>query len=162
MPINGNLHHCHQASSGEVPHFFNPQCFLSKQEVNVVGDEIDAAHKRPPHKYKLKVPEESIIECQDSHTAANTNKQKANMGHFNDTGVTAPVCHHSIPIFFTNIDTPGEQQKYAITLIWHVFSELPPEATGPFLYGIGCVLNVSVNKVSLMIDYLLICLLLTI
>lgn len=148
MSINGNHHHRHQASSGDGPHFYDPRYFLSKDEVDAVGDEIDKARKRPARKYKLRVPEEAINECQDSHTAANANKQKADTGHFDDTGVAALVCRHGIPIFFANIDTPGEQQKYAIALIRRVFSELPPEATGAFLYDIGCVLDVSINKVS--------------
>ncbi|KZP28678.1 hypothetical protein FIBSPDRAFT_994208 [Athelia psychrophila] len=152
MSIDGNHHHRHQASSGEVPHFYNPQYFLSKDEVDAVGVEIDAARKRPARKYNLKVPEEAIVECQDSHTAANANKQKADTGHFDDTGVAALVCRHGIPIFFANIDTPGEQQKYAIALIRRVFSELPPEATGAFLYDIGCVLDVSVNKYDILSD----------
>ncbi|KZP20737.1 hypothetical protein FIBSPDRAFT_701129, partial [Athelia psychrophila] len=150
MSIDGNHHHRHKASWGEVPHFYDPQYFLSKAEVDAVGDEIDAARKRPPRKYKLRVPEEAIIECQDSHTAANANKQKADTGHFDDTGVAALVCRHGIPIFFANIDTPGEQQKYAVALIRRVFSELPSEATGAFLYDIGCVLDVSVNKFDIL------------
>ncbi|KZP10892.1 hypothetical protein FIBSPDRAFT_989058, partial [Athelia psychrophila] len=136
MSIDGNHHHRHQASSGETQW----------------GVEIDAARKRPARKYNLKVPEEAIVECQDSHTAANANKQKADTGHFDDTGVAALVCRHGIPIFFANIDTPGEQQKYAIALIRRVFSELPPEATGAFLYDIGCVLDVSVNKYDILSD----------
>lgn len=112
-----------------------------------MGDDIENARKRPPRKYKAKCPEEAIIDCQESHEAANGNKQKTDMGHFDDTGVAALVCCHGIPIFFANIDTPGEQQKYAIALIKRVYSELPPEATGAFLYDVGCVLDVSVNKV---------------
>ncbi|KZP02663.1 hypothetical protein FIBSPDRAFT_770370, partial [Athelia psychrophila] len=150
MSIDGNHHHRHKASLGKVPHFYDPQYFLSTAEVDAVGDEIDAARKRPPHKYKLRVPEEAIIECQDSRTAANTNKQKADTGHFDDTGVAALVCRHGIPIFFANIDTPGEQQRYAVALIRCVFSELPSEATGAFLYDIGCVLDVSVNKFDIL------------
>lgn len=148
MSIDGNHHHRHQTSSGDSPHFYDPRYFLSKEEVDAVGDKIEEARKRPARKYKLRVPEEAIAECEDSHTAANANKQKADMGHFDDTGVAALVCRHGIPIFFANIDTPGEQQKYAIALIIRVYSELPPQATGAFLYDIGCVLDVSVNKVS--------------
>lgn len=148
MSIDGNHHHRHQTSSGDSPHFYDPRYFLSKKEVDAVGDKIEAARKRPARKYKLRVPEEAIAECEDSHTAANANKQKADMGHFDDTGVAALVCRHGIPIFFANIDTPGEQQKYAIALIICVYSELPLQATGAFLYDIGCVLDVSVNKVS--------------
>ncbi|KAF7976360.1 hypothetical protein HWV62_6913 [Athelia sp. TMB] len=150
MSIDGNHHHRHQTSSGDGPHFYDPRYFLSKDEVDAVGDKIEAARKRPARKYKPKVPEEAINECQDSHTAANANKQKADMGHFDDTGVAALVCRHGIPIFFANIDTPGEQQKYAIALILRIYRELPPQATGAFLYDIGCVLDVSINKYDIL------------
>lgn len=152
MSINGNHHHCHQTSSGDGPHFYDPRYFLSKDEVDAVGEEIDQARKRPPCKYKLKVPEEAINECQESHMAANTNKQKADIGHFDNTSVAAVVCRHGIPILFANMDTPGEQQKYAIALIRRVYSELPPEATSAILYDIGCILDVSVNKASKLIN----------
>lgn len=148
MSIDGNHHHRHQKSSGDGPHFYDPSYFLSKDEVDAVGNQIENFHKVSARKYTLRVPEDAIKECQDSHKAANTNKQKADMGHFDDTGVAALVCRHGSPIFFANIDTPGEQQKYAIALILRVYSELPPEATGAFLYDIGCVLDVSVHKVS--------------
>lgn len=154
MSIDGNHHHRHQTSSGDSPHFYNPRYFLSKEEVDAVGDNIDKARKQPACKYKLKVPEEAIQECHDSHMAANENKQKADTGRFDDTGVAALVCRHGIPIFFANMDTPGEQQKYAIALIIRVYRELPPEATGAFLYDIGCVLNVSIHKVREIISRL--------
>ncbi|KZP28753.1 hypothetical protein FIBSPDRAFT_728861 [Athelia psychrophila] len=150
MSIDGNHHHRHQTSSGDAPHFYDPRYFLSKEEVDEVGRNIDEARKRPARKYKLKVPEEAINDCHDSHTAANANKQKADMGNFDDTGVAALVCRHGIPIFFANMDTPGEQQKYAIALILRVFRELPPHAVGAFLYDIGCVLDVSINKFDIL------------
>lgn len=147
MSLDGNFHHRHQTSSGDGPHFYDPVYFLSKEEVDGVGDDIEAARKRPPRKFKVKVPEEAIEECEKSHEAANGNKQKTDMGHFDDTGVAALVCRHGIPIFFANIDTPGERQKYAVALIKRVMRELPPDATAAYLYDVGCVLDVSCNKV---------------
>lgn len=146
MSTDGNFHHRHQTSSGDGPHFHNPLYFLSKEEVDRVGDRIEAARKKAPRPFKSKVPDEAIDECEASHAAANSNKQKTDMGHFDDTGIAALVCRHGIPIFMANIDTPGEQQKYAIALIERMFAELPPEATGAFLYDVGCVLDVSVHK----------------
>lgn len=75
MSIDRNHHHCHQASSGDVLHFYNPQYFLSKAKVDAVGDEIDVVQKHPACKYKLRVPEEAIIACDKSHTASNTTNQ---------------------------------------------------------------------------------------
>jgi len=70
------------------------------------------------------------------------------MDHYDDGGVMALVCHHDIPLFLTNIDTPGEQQKYAVSLIKHLFSLLPPTAMVTILYDVGCVLDRSLNLVS--------------
>lgn len=147
MSTDGNFHHRHQTSSGDGPHFYDPEYFLSKEEVDKVGERIEIARKKKPRTYHSKVPEEAINECRESHAAANANKQKTDMGHFDDTGIAALVCRHGIPIFMANIDTPGEQQKYAVALIERVFAELPPQATGAFFYDVGCVLDISVHKV---------------
>jgi hypothetical protein len=59
------------------------------------------------------------------------------------------VCRHDNPLFLANIDTPGEQQKYAVALIEHLVSLLPPEATVAVLYDVGCVLDRSLDIVSI-------------
>ena len=65
------------------------------------------------------------------------------MESFDDTGIMALICCHDIPLFFTNIDTPREQQKYSVALIEHLFSLLPPQVTVVMLYDIGCVVDRS-------------------
>lgn len=70
------------------------------------------------------------------------------MDSFDDTGVMALICRHDIPLFLANIDTPGEQQKYLVALIDHLFSLLPPRATVVTLYDVGCVLSRSLDQVS--------------
>ncbi|KAF8219110.1 hypothetical protein L208DRAFT_1383114 [Tricholoma matsutake] len=55
---------------------------------------------------------------------------KMNMEKFDDGGQMALVCRHDIPLFFANIDTPGEQQNL-----------LPPEASTQVLYDVGCLLD---------------------
>ncbi|EDQ99767.1 uncharacterized protein LACBIDRAFT_315251 [Laccaria bicolor S238N-H82] len=71
-----------------------------------------------------------------------------NMDHYDDGGVMALVCHHDAPLFLATINTPGEQQKYAVSLIEHLFSLLPPTATVTILYDVACVLDRSLNFVS--------------
>ena len=44
---------------------------------------------------------------------------------------------------------PGEQQKYSIALISHLFSLLPDQANVVVLYDVGCVLARSLAWVSL-------------
>lgn len=70
------------------------------------------------------------------------------MDKFDDGGVMALICRHDIPLFLANIDTPGEQQKYSIALIEHLFTLLPPAATVGITYDVGCVLDRSLQLVS--------------
>jgi hypothetical protein len=65
----------------------------------------------------------------------------------------ALICRHDIPLFFANINTPGEQQKYAVTLIDHLFALLPRSATVVTLYDVGCVLSRSLSQVSHLCDF---------
>jgi hypothetical protein len=94
------------------------------------------------------VPDSAIDDCERSHEAANGRKQKADADQFDDTGVMGLICRHDIPLFFANIDTPGEQQKYAVSLIEHLYSLLPSSATICVLYDVGCVLDRSTEIVS--------------
>ena len=76
-------------------------------------------------------------------------KQKVAMDSFDDTSIMALICRHDIPLFFTNIDTPGEQQKYNVALIEHFFSLIPLGCNVIILYDIGCVLACSLMKVHI-------------
>ena len=67
---------------------------------------------------------------------------------FNDKGMGALVCHHDIPLCFVSINTLGEQQKYVVALIDHLFSMLSSNAMVVILYDISCVLDHSIHKVS--------------
>ena len=71
------------------------------------------------------------------------------MDNFDDTGVMVLICCHDIPLFFANIDTPGEQQKYSIALIDYLFSLLPSQANVVVLYDVRCVLDRSLSKVCM-------------
>ncbi|KAF7981244.1 hypothetical protein HWV62_34613 [Athelia sp. TMB] len=152
MALDGNFHHRHQASSSDGPHFHDAHQIIPKDQVDAVGNRIDAARKRPARKFRPKVPEEVIQECQDSHTAADGRKAKTDMGHFDDTGLMAMVCRHDVPLFVANIDTPGEQQKYGVALMEHVLTLLPPQATCMFIIDVGCVFDVSLNKYEIIAD----------
>jgi hypothetical protein len=47
------------------------------------------------------------------------------------------ISRHDVPIFFAGIDTPGEQQRYAVALIERLFSNIPQGATVVVLCWIG-------------------------
>jgi hypothetical protein len=116
---------------------------LPKEYVDQVGHDIVEARKRPAKSRKPEVPDEAIDTCEDSHEAGSGSNVKTSLEHFDDGGVMALVCRHDIPLFLANIDTPGEQQKYAFALIKHLFSLIPPSATVKVLYDVGCVVDRS-------------------
>lgn len=146
--MDGNFHHRHLAKAGDGHHFYDPEYFISKPEVDAAGERIDQARKRPAKKYKPKVPDAAVDECEDSHEAADENKAKTSGDQFDIKGLMALVCRHDIPLFFADIDSPGEQQKYAVALIEHLFSMIPACATVIILYDVGCVLDRSLHLVS--------------
>ncbi|EPQ51554.1 hypothetical protein GLOTRDRAFT_96295 [Gloeophyllum trabeum ATCC 11539] len=144
--VDGNFSQRHLRSAGDSPAFYKPEYFLSKMQVDDMGTHIDAQRRRPPSKtYVAKVPDEAVDSCAHGHEAADEHKTKSNADIFDDTGVMAAVCRHDIPLLLANIDTAGEQQKYALALVYHLFSWLPANATIRVLYDIGCVVDRSIN-----------------
>ncbi|KAG6819938.1 hypothetical protein H0H93_007262 [Arthromyces matolae] len=141
--IDGNFNHRHLKSSGDCPPFYEPEYMLPKHFVDEVGLHIESVRKRKPKARKPVVPDEAINQCESMHIAGSGSNAKTNMEKFDDGGVMALVCRHDIPLFLANIDTPGEQQKYAVALIKHLFTFLPPNAVVSVLYDVGCVLDRS-------------------
>ncbi|KAF8240872.1 hypothetical protein L208DRAFT_1420300 [Tricholoma matsutake] len=159
VAVDGNFNHCHLRSGGECPEFYASQFILPKDQIDAVGDCIDSIWKRLPkawlegswsyqHSRRPKcliVPDEAVDECESSHMASSGSKSKTNMEKFDNGGQMALVCHHNIPLFLANINTPGEQQKYSVTLFEHLFSLMPSHATLVGLYDVGCVLDCSLQ-----------------
>ncbi|KIO09804.1 hypothetical protein M404DRAFT_130054 [Pisolithus tinctorius Marx 270] len=152
VATDGNFHHRHRRSAGSCPPFYEPMYFIPKAQVDEVGRRVGRARKRSPRQHRVIVPDEAIDQCEASYEAADGNKRKAAMDCFDDTGIMALICRHDIPLFFANIDTPGEQQKYSIALLEHLFSLLPPAATVVVLYDISCVLDRSLSKYDILND----------
>ena len=151
--MDGNFHHRHRRSTGDCPPFYDPIYFLPKSQVDEVRKRINAARKHPPRQYKVALPDEAVDQCETSYKAADGKKQKAAMDSFDDTGIMALICRHDIPLFFANIDTPGEQQKYSVALIEHFFSLIPLRCNVVILYDIGCVLARSLMKVRMCLSF---------
>ncbi|EMD39021.1 hypothetical protein CERSUDRAFT_47795 [Gelatoporia subvermispora B] len=142
VAVDGNFSHRHLRTSGEGLDFYNPEYFVPKAKVDSVGtriDELRKSNKKSKRTYVPKVPDEAVDACENGHEAANEQKAKTNGDRFDDTGIMALVCGHDIPIFLANIDTPGEQLKYAIFLIEELFTHIPDDAVVAVLYDIGCV-----------------------
>ncbi|KAG2053166.1 hypothetical protein BDR06DRAFT_972420 [Suillus hirtellus] len=147
---DGNFHHRHRRAAGDCPPFYDPTYFLPKQYVDDVGCCIEAQRKRPAKSAVPLVPDEAIDQCETAYEAADGKKQKAAMDSFDDTGIMALICCHDIPLFFANIDSLGEQQKYSVALLEHLFSLIPPYAMVVALYDVGCVLARSLSKYDIL------------
>ncbi|KAI0059012.1 hypothetical protein BV25DRAFT_1809822 [Artomyces pyxidatus] len=154
VAVDANFHHRHRKSVGDngFGDFFDPEYIIPKEEVDAVGEDILRLRPRPSPKRNIAVPQEAIDECEKSYQAADGNKAKANSDIFDDTGLCSINCRHDIPLFVANLDTPGEQQKYAFSLIKKLFSLLPSNATVVVLYDIGCVVDSSLNKYEILPD----------
>jgi Kyakuja-Dileera-Zisupton transposase len=148
VAVDANFHHRHHKSAGDIDLNYIPEYIIPKTQVDAVGERIAHLRPRSQPKKAVNVPKEAIDECEKSYEAADGNKEKANGRIYDDTGLCALVCHHDIPLFVANVDTPGEQQKYAIALIEHLFGFIPPTSTVEVLYDIGCVLERSLNNVG--------------
>ncbi|OSD03347.1 hypothetical protein PYCCODRAFT_1477197 [Trametes coccinea BRFM310] len=140
----------HNVSAGDSPWHYEAEFFISKEQVDAVGDRIAAARKKGAKPFSSRVPETALDECRKSFEAADEKKEKTTGKKFDDTGVMALVCRHDIVLFLANIDTPGEQQKFAISLLEHFFSLIPVSATVVALYDIGCVLDRSVQRYDIL------------
>ena len=93
------------------------------------------------------------MNASNSHEAADGRKVTTSGEQFDDRELMFIVCRHDIALFFANIDSPGEQQKYAVALVEHLYSFLPNIATVVILYNVGCVLHRSIQLVSLSVFF---------
>ncbi|KAF7377129.1 CxC1 domain-containing protein [Mycena sanguinolenta] len=126
---DGNFSLRHLDSAGTGPISYDPSYFVSKEKVKNVAERIALARKKPPVTYKPPIPQEAFDACQESWDAANEKKQKADVRHYDSSGVFVMTCWHSQVLFLCEMDTPGEQQKYIVVLLEELNSYLPPQAT---------------------------------
>ncbi|KAJ3553783.1 hypothetical protein NM688_g3435 [Phlebia brevispora] len=153
IALDANFSHRHLRSAGDSPAFYHPSYFLPDHFVEEIDKRIQTRRKRPRNKtWASRVPDSVLDACEHGHEAANEHKVKTATLRYDDTGVMAMICRHDIPLFLVNMDTPGEQQKYAIALLEHLFSLLPSNATVKALYDIGCLLDRSIHLYYLLSD----------
>ena len=148
---DGNFHHRHLISGGSSIAFHNPKHIIPKAFVDKTGEDIASARRRPAKYRRTTVPDEAIDDCEEAYEAANGEKKKAASGEarYNDRGWMSLICRHDIPLFFANIDTPGEQQKYVFAVILWFAMHVPKNSTFVVLYDVACVVDRSVQKVRL-------------
>ncbi|KAG1849035.1 hypothetical protein F4604DRAFT_1883851 [Suillus subluteus] len=74
---------------------------------------------------------------------------------FTDTGLMALLCQHDWVLWLININSAGEKQYYSLALVKRLFEHPPHDMTVGLLYNIGCQLECSCQKWSLLDDYIL-------
>ncbi|EJD42623.1 hypothetical protein AURDEDRAFT_67410 [Auricularia subglabra TFB-10046 SS5] len=147
--LDGNFSHRRNKKAGRCPDIRHQwRALVPKEFVDAVGDAIDDARAKPARRYESEVPAAALKQCESSHTAASGTQAKATGEIHDEKGLMALVCRHDVPLFFCNIDTPGEQQKYSMALLIWLMLHLPHNATVMNLYDIGCVADRVKNTVS--------------
>lgn len=127
---------------------------MPKEYVDSIGNHIERQRgKGPSSTFVPKVPDIAVDEDENAFEAASEKKTKTNDNRHDDTGLGALLCRHDNPIFLVNVDSPGEHQKYAVSMITKLFEYLPESATVGVLYDVGCVLDRSNGLVSLIATF---------
>ncbi|KAH6893755.1 hypothetical protein BKA70DRAFT_1118807 [Coprinopsis sp. MPI-PUGE-AT-0042] len=142
VSIDGNFNHWHTQAAGDCPEFHQARHLLSKEEVDRRGIHIEkarAASKPAKKKRNAQALDEAIDACEEAHASGSGSKIKTNLDKFDHGGIMGMTCRHDRPLFLANIDTPGEQQKFGVALIEHLFQYLPCHATVIAAYDVGCV-----------------------
>ncbi|KAJ7174941.1 hypothetical protein C8R46DRAFT_832782, partial [Mycena filopes] len=142
---DGCFSYRHLRSAGDGNISYDPSYFLSKEEVDTTRDRIHAARQQRRRSFTAKLPQEALDACEASWEAANEKKQKVDPKRHDASGVFVMTCRHSQVLFLCNIDTPGEQQQYIVSLMEKVNELLPPNATIVQAYDVGCLTDHSLH-----------------
>ena len=143
--------------------------FLCEEEVERMEklvDDLRPAKQRGSDKRKRPVqpdcddemeatglPTSILDQCERTFEAADDRRQKASKNYFKDTGLMALLCRHDRVLFMVNMQTAGEKQFYALSLIDALFRHLPSKATVGILYDIGCALDRSCARWGFLSQY---------
>ncbi|KAH7092807.1 hypothetical protein BKA62DRAFT_625932, partial [Auriculariales sp. MPI-PUGE-AT-0066] len=138
IAVDGNFNQKHCESAGDCPNVnFRSFNFVPRWWVEAVDAALEAAGKKPSP-YTGVVPEAAVEACEKSHKAGRGDQKAAGVEH-DDKGLIALVCRHSIPLLLCNVDTPGERQKYAASLVIWLLLRVPSAMKIVVLYDIACV-----------------------
>ncbi|KAJ7659715.1 hypothetical protein DFH06DRAFT_936867, partial [Mycena polygramma] len=148
--IDGNSTHKHNADGGDGPTGHNPRFFLPRAEVDGEGERIALLRLGPKTIYEPDIPDDVVDQCARSYTAANEKLGKAVSAKFDETGIFHLSCRHNIPLYVVSMNTPGEEHKYFVTLIKHIISRLPPQATICLFSDVACIIDRALKSRALL------------
>ena len=94
----------------------------------------------------MHVPSAVLDECNNSFTAADSNRVKASTQFFADTGLMALLCRHDRVLRLVNMTSAGEKQHYVLCLLDKLFQHIPLLMRLGVLYDIACQLHRSCEK----------------
>ncbi|KAJ7917138.1 hypothetical protein B0H13DRAFT_1608630 [Mycena leptocephala] len=146
LGADGCFSYRHLRSAGDGPIGYTPSFFIPKSQIDAVAQAIALAKENPRARARLLIPQDVIDGCESTFEAANEKTQKGNSKRYDAAGVFLMTCRHGQILFFCNIYTPGEQQRYIVASLEELARHLPPKATILQAYDIGCVTDHSVNK----------------
>jgi DNA-directed RNA polymerase subunit N (RpoN/RPB10) len=146
--VDCTFHHRHLKSAGACSTLdYVPELRITDSKMAEVQDRLAKRKKRPSKPYTGLVPEAALRECESAHTSGDGTKAKVRGEAFDDFGIASLCCRHDIVIFWANVDTPGEGQKYAVALLDTLFEHLPEHATILGYYDMNCMLALSAELV---------------
>ncbi|KAG8214899.1 hypothetical protein J3R82DRAFT_10071 [Butyriboletus roseoflavus] len=74
VSTDGNFHHQHYCSTGDCPPFYDLAYFLSKSQVDVIGDHIERECKKSTKHHNIIISNEALDSCESSYEAADGKK----------------------------------------------------------------------------------------
>ncbi|KAJ8587501.1 hypothetical protein M405DRAFT_863681 [Rhizopogon salebrosus TDB-379] len=157
---------CTQDPPNPTPTVFVPECDVKAMEDHVSACRRGGAgtSKRPrqpveelqdDYEQGMRIPVSVLDGCSESFVAADEKREKASTRFFADTGLMALLCRHDRVLWLINMTSASEKQHYALALVKRLFEHLPPDMMVGLLYDIGCQLERSCRKWSLLDDSIL-------
>ncbi|KAF7334068.1 hypothetical protein MVEN_02312400 [Mycena venus] len=146
LGADGCFSYRHLRSAGDGPIRYTPSFFIPKPDIDAVAQKISHARENPRAQPTLSIPQDVIDGCEATFEAANEKTQKSDSKRYDASGIFLMTCRHGQIIFFCNIYTPGEQQRYIVASLEELARHLPSQATILQAYDIGCVIDHSLNK----------------
>ncbi|KAF7334521.1 hypothetical protein MVEN_02281600 [Mycena venus] len=154
LGADGCFSYCHLRSAGDGLIGYTPSFCIPQHKLDTVVSKIAQARDNPRANVQPSIPQDAIDGCEATFEAANEKVQRGDPKWYDASGVFLMACRHGQILFFSNIYTLGEQQRYIVASIEELVRQLPPQATILQAYDIGCVVDHSLDLYPILGDNL--------
>ncbi|KAJ6469415.1 hypothetical protein C8R45DRAFT_837134 [Mycena sanguinolenta] len=154
LGADGCFSYRHLRSAGDGPIGYTPCFFIPQGDIDAVATKITQVRGNPCPNVRPPIPQDAIDGCEATFQAANEKAQRGDPKRYDASGVFLMTCRHGQILFFCNIYTPGEQQRYIIASLEELACQLPSQATIFQAYDIGCVIDHSLDLYPILADSL--------